>query len=158
MGYKIVDPDEIDPLPDRPSDAYPICGTTSEENPFEYLGIRIYTPQPGEQLPTIYHYNEIQEEAFYVISGTLHVETPGEIFEVESGNFFLVEPGNPHRAFNPAEAEGPIRVLAMGAPTDDRGQIYLNEDIQEFIEREPGYYNEKQFLQKAAEKEFERSG
>lgn len=124
MGYAIVDPSTVDPLPERPSDARPICGVTSDEHPFEHLGIRLYVAHPGEQLPTVYHYNETQEEAFYVISGTLHVETPDRVYEVPSGKVFLVEPGHPHRAFNPEDAEDSIRVLAMGAPTGDRGIPY----------------------------------
>jgi quercetin dioxygenase-like cupin family protein len=97
---------------------------TSEEDPFEHLGVRTYVAEPGEQLPSVYHYNENQEEAFYVLSGTLNVETPEEIYEVDAGTFFLVDAGHPHRAFNPEDAAEAVHVLAMGAPTDDRGIPY----------------------------------
>lgn len=127
MGYAIVDPDDVDPLPDRPSEARPICGVASDDHPFEQLGIRMYVAEPGEQLPTIYHYNEVQEEAFYVISGTLSVETPKQVFEVDAGCLFLVDAGHPHRAFNSDDTAEDVRVLAMGAPTDDRGIPYEPE-------------------------------
>ena len=124
MGYHIVNPSNVEPLPNRPSEARPICGATTDAPRFDHLGIRVYRPEPGEQIPSNYHYHDTQEEAFYVLDGTMHVETPEREYVVEQGTFFLVEGGNPHRAFNPADAAGPIQVIAMGAPTDDKGHHY----------------------------------
>ncbi len=75
-----------------------------------------FDAEPGEQLPLAYHYHDEQEEAFYVLSGTLHVETPERTFVVPAGDLFAVEPGNPQRAYNPEDADEAVEVLAIGAP------------------------------------------
>jgi len=124
MSYHVVDPETQEPHPDWPCLARSISGVTEERAGFERLGIRTFVAEPGEMVPRFYHYHEIQEEAFYVVSGTLHVETPDRVYEVDEGEFFLVEPGNPHRGFNPEEADAAVEVVAMGAPTDDRGHRY----------------------------------
>ncbi|MGM0590454.1 MAG: cupin domain-containing protein [Halobacteriota archaeon] len=117
MGYHVIDPTTIDPLPDRSATARPV----SERGNLETLGIRFYDAHPGEQLPLAYHYHETQEEAFYVLDGELHVETPAQTFAVSAGELFVVEAGSPHRAYNPDTADTTVRVLAMGAPSDDSG-------------------------------------
>jgi len=65
----------------------------------------------------MYHYHDEQVEAFLLVEGTLHVETPEGALTVPEEQVFLVEPGNPHRAFNPSDADAPVRVLAIGAPS-----------------------------------------
>lgn len=113
MGYHVIDPDEVDAMPDRPSTARSI----SDAAGLETLGLRVYVAAPGEQLPLAYHYHDEQEEAFYVIEGELHVRTPERTYRVGTGEVFLVEPGNPHLAHNPEGADAPVRVLAIGAPS-----------------------------------------
>lgn len=120
MGYHTVDPSDVDSLSDRPVDARSISDAAGLEN----VGLRIYTADPGEQLPLAYHLHDEQEEAFFVVEGTLHVETPDEEFVVEEGTAFVAEPGSPHRAFNPADATETIRVLAVGAPSVDDASPY----------------------------------
>ena len=73
--------------------------------------IRVSTKQQKEDGS-----HETQEEAFYVLSGTLAVETPDGTYEVESGGLFAVDPGSPQRAHNPETAEEAVEVLAIGAP------------------------------------------
>jgi mannose-6-phosphate isomerase-like protein (cupin superfamily) len=131
MGYQVVDPEEGESIPDRPCLTRPITGDRAPESEgsddgvtFDQLGIRLYEVAPGEQLPLQYHYHDIQEEGFHVLSGTLHVETPEKTYTVDEGDLFLAEPKSPHRAFNPESADGPVRVLAMGAPTSDGGNPY----------------------------------
>jgi len=120
MAYHIVDPDDVDPVEDRPSETRSI----SDAIGLEEVGLRVYEAQPGEQLPLAYHYHDHQEEAFYVLDGSLHVETPQEEFVVERGEMFVVEPENPHRAFNPEDAKENARVLAIGAPSVDDVHAY----------------------------------
>ena len=120
MSYHVVDPEEVDHLEGRSATARSISAAADLEN----LGIKVYDAAPGEQVPLAYHYHDVQEEAFHVTEGTLHVETPDGEFVVDSGQFFLVDPGFPHRAFNPADADGPVRVVAVGAPATD--------DVHEF--------------------------
>jgi mannose-6-phosphate isomerase-like protein (cupin superfamily) len=79
--------------------------------------MRVYTARPGDQIPLNYHRHEEQEEAFFVLEGTLHVETPEGEFVVGEEQAFVVDPGSPHRAFIPDDADGRVRVLAVGAPS-----------------------------------------
>lgn len=115
MAYHIVDPTELDPMPDRDATARSI----SEHAGLETLGLRLYHADPGEQIPLAYHYHDEQEEAFYTLKGELHVETPDGELVVPAGQLFVVNPGNPHRAYNPADATGSVEVLAVGAPSVD---------------------------------------
>ncbi|SFS89354.1 cupin domain-containing protein [Halostagnicola kamekurae] len=120
MAYQIVDPDGVEPLTDRPVDARSLSDAAGLEN----VALRVYTAAPGQQLPLSYHYHDEQEEVFYVLEGTLHVETPEEEFAVESGTAFVAEPGSPHRAFNPESAASDLEVLALGAPAVDDAHSY----------------------------------
>lgn len=115
MGYQIIDPNDVDPMDDRPCETRPAGDTAGLEN----LGLRVYRAEPGEQLPLAFHYHDEQEEIFYVVDGTLHVETPDEEFTVPAGKLFVVKPDSPHRAFNPDSADDSVEVLAVGAPAVD---------------------------------------
>lgn len=115
MGYHVHDPETIDPTPDRPCVHRAISDTVG----LSAVAINQYEVEPGEQLPLAYHYHDEQEEAFYVLSGTLAVETPECEFTVETGECFVAEPESPHRAYNPESATDPVRVLAIGAPPVD---------------------------------------
>ncbi|MFB6300524.1 MAG: cupin domain-containing protein [Halobacteriales archaeon] len=123
MGYHIIDPGDIDPMDDRPVEARSISDALELEN----MGLRVYRAEPGQQLPLAYHYHEQQEEAFYVIEGTLHVETPDREYQVEAGEVFVAEPTNPHRAHNPDSAEDIVVVLAVGAPAVSDAEAYAEE-------------------------------
>jgi mannose-6-phosphate isomerase-like protein (cupin superfamily) len=67
-------------------------------------------------VPLAYHSHDEQEEAFFVLAGTLHVETPDEEYVVPAGSLFAVDPGSPQRAYNPAEADAAVELIAVGAP------------------------------------------
>jgi mannose-6-phosphate isomerase-like protein (cupin superfamily) len=112
MGYRLVDTDAVPPAEDRSCRMRRL----SEPAGLSQVAINRFTAEPGEQLPLAYHYHDEQEEAFYVLSGTLTVETPDGEFTVESGDLFAVDPGSPQRAYNPAGADEPAQVLAIGAP------------------------------------------
>lgn len=115
MGYRVVDTTEIEPTPDRP------CRHRGLSEPAELttMAINRFEADPGEQLPLAYHYHDDQEEAFYVLSGTLAVETPEKTYEVETDELFVVDPESPQRAYNPEEATESVVVLAIGAPAVD---------------------------------------
>ena len=120
MGYHRIDPEKLDPTPDYPCDRRGI----SDAAELAALHAATYELAPGEQLPRTYHYHENREEAFYVLEGVLHVETPEEEYVVERGEVFVVEPDSPHRAYNPEDAEGAVRVLGVGAPKSDIAHPY----------------------------------
>ena len=126
MGYELIDTADLDPLPNRSStglelsDHYvptgePVDGEHSRGP--ENIGLRVYHAAPGESLGGEMHYHEEQEETFYVIEGTLHIETPEKEYHVDPGQALVVEPGSPQRAFNPDDAAETVHVLAIGAPS-----------------------------------------
>lgn len=112
MGYRTVDPGDVAPEPDRPSE----CRKLSAAAGLESMAINRFRAEPGEQIPLGYHYHDEQEEAFYVLKGAMAVETPEGTYEVGADELFTVEPGNPQRAYVPTEADGEATVLAIGAP------------------------------------------
>ena len=124
MGYRVIQVQDIAPTPDRPS----VQRSVSEAADCSRIGVHVYEAAPGEQLPLAYHYHEEQEEVFYVLSGTLYVETPEETFVVGSDEAFVAHPESPHRAYNPSDAESPVRVLAVGAPVVDDVHPYDPDD------------------------------
>ena len=113
MGYRLVDVDSVDPEPDRPCE----CRKLSTPGGLEGAAINRSRAEPGEQLPLAYHYHETQQEAFYVLDGTLAVETPEGRYEVPADDLFVVDPESPQRAYNPPDADDPVTVLAIGAPS-----------------------------------------
>lgn len=115
VSYYHVQPQALESPPDYPCDRRSI----SDAAGLTTLHMATYELDPGEDLARSYHYHEIREEGFYVLEGTLHVETPEEEFVVEAGEAFVVEPTNPHRPYNPADADGTVRVLGTGAPKTD---------------------------------------
>ncbi len=112
MGYQVLDPETIDPTPDRPC----VHRSIDDAAGLSAVAMNVYEADPGEQLPLSYHYHDEQEEAFYVLSGTLSVETPEGVRSVEADEVFVADSDSPHRAYNADDAEGPVRVLAIGAP------------------------------------------
>jgi mannose-6-phosphate isomerase-like protein (cupin superfamily) len=112
MGYRVVDTDAVPTAEDRPCRLRRL----SEPAGLSQMAINRFSAAPGEQLPLAYHAHETQEEAFYVLSGTLAVETPDEEYTVETGDLFAVDPASPQRAYNPADASESVEVLAIGAP------------------------------------------
>jgi len=125
MGYHVVDPADLDPEPDRPSEMRYI----SEAASLDHLGLRVYRVDPGEEIPLSgMHYHDEQEEVFHVLSGTLSVETPDDLFRVEAGQFFVAEPGSPHRAHVAADADEPVEVVGMGTPPQSDGHAWRPDE------------------------------
>lgn len=120
MGYHHLDPADLDATPDYPCDRRGI----SDAAELAVLHAATYEMAPGEQLARTYHYHENREEAFYVLSGTLRVETPDGEYAVGAGEVFVAEPESPHRAFNPEDSEGTVQVLGVGAPRSDIAHPY----------------------------------
>jgi len=115
MGYHHVDVAGIDPSPDRPSTKRSISDAAELEN----VAVNRYEVEPGEEIPLAYHYHDDQEEVFYVLSGTLAVETPEETYEVAADEAFVVEPASPQRAHVPESADERAVALVVGAPVVD---------------------------------------
>lgn len=125
MGYHLVDPDELDQWDDRPTDVRSLSVAAGYEYQASKLGVRDYDLAPGEQSGLSYHYHEEQVEVFYVLAGTLHVETPDVEYVVETDQALFVDPESPQRAYNPDTADAATRVLAIGAPSVDDAHTYV---------------------------------
>jgi uncharacterized cupin superfamily protein len=124
MGYQHVVVGDLEPTPDRPSVQRAIGDAAGLEN----VAVNRYEVAPGEAIPLAYHYHDDQEELFYVLSGTLHVETPEGTQEVGTDEVFVVEPESPQRAHNPESADGDVVALAVGAPAVDDVHAYDPDD------------------------------
>jgi mannose-6-phosphate isomerase-like protein (cupin superfamily) len=121
MSYHVVDSDEVEPDPDRPCTRRSL----SERAGLTKMAVNRYTAAPGEELPLAYHSHDEQEEAFYVLSGTLHVDTPEGTLTAGPDSLLAVEPDSPQFAYNPADADEPVDVVAIGAPAvDDDVHVY----------------------------------
>jgi mannose-6-phosphate isomerase-like protein (cupin superfamily) len=115
MPYHHLDPNTIPTADEYPCDRHGI----SDVAELSSLHAATYEMSPGEQLARTYHYHEQREELFYVLSGTVHIETPNEEVSVTTGEVFIAEPNSPHRAFVPADAAEGACVLGVGAPKSD---------------------------------------
>jgi uncharacterized cupin superfamily protein len=120
MAYHVVDFDAIEPHPEHECDRRTLQAALD----LEHVGMSIYTAEPGEQIPQEYHYHDTQEELLYVISGEMRVETPDGELTVGANEVFVAEPNAAHRAFNAADAEETLRVVAVGAPMIKDGHSY----------------------------------
>ena len=124
MGYHHVDPDTLEQWDDRPVDVRSISAAAGLDYQDAKLGMRVYDAEPGEQLPLSYHFHDEQVEAFYVLEGTLRVQTPDGELVVGTDEVLVIDPGSPQRAFNPEGADESVRVLAVGAPSVDDAHTY----------------------------------
>lgn len=124
MGYHKVDPDDLDQWDDRPTDVRSLSVAAGYDYQDSPIGMRVYNLAPGDQSGLRYHYHDEQVEVFYVLEGTLHVETPDGEIVVEQDQVLFVDPGSPQRAYNPADADTETRFLAIGAPSADDAHTY----------------------------------
>jgi len=127
VSYHHIATADLEQWDDRDADVWSISAAAGLDYEGAPFGLRVYEANPGEQLALAYHYHDEQTEAFYVLEGTLHIETAEGGFVVEADEAFVVEPGNAHRAYNPEDAAAPVRVLALGAPTVDDVHSYEPE-------------------------------
>ncbi len=124
MGYHKVDPEKLEQWDDRPTDVRSLSVAAGYDYQDSPIGMRVYDLSPGEQSGLRYHYHEEQVEVFYVLEGSLHVETPdGEII-VDKDQALFIDSGSPQRAYNPSDADTNTRVLAIGAPSADDAQTH----------------------------------
>jgi len=78
------------------------------------FGFNVYEADPGEMLPWGTHRHPAHEELFYVLEGELVVETPDREYVVGPGEAFFVPTDHRNRARG--GEDGPVRVVAVGAP------------------------------------------
>ncbi|MFB6219044.1 MAG: cupin domain-containing protein [Halobacteriaceae archaeon] len=78
------------------------------------LAINYYELEPGDSFAFAYHSHEIQEEVFYVQSGTATFETEDGPVEVSAGELVRFGRGEFQRGWNRGDER--VVALALGAP------------------------------------------
>jgi mannose-6-phosphate isomerase-like protein (cupin superfamily) len=78
---------------------------------------------------TRHHFETLEEEYFFVLSGRCVVEVEGQHHDLDTGDFILTLPGQAHMFSNPYDE--PCEFLAFGGPELPRnGCVYpLAEDL-----------------------------
>ncbi|WP_134671594.1 cupin domain-containing protein [Halorussus marinus] len=89
------------------------------------LAINYYELEPGDSFAFAYHSHEIQEELFYVQSGTATFETESGDIAVEAGEIVRFPPGELQRGWNRGDER--VVALALGAPLSYGEQTTLRE-------------------------------
>lgn len=114
MSYHVVDPATVESREGLPGTHRYLDDVVE----LTRLSVQLVEAAPGDDFAP-YHAHDEGDEVFYVLEGTLHVETPEGEFRVGAGEWFAVEPGHPLRPYNPATAEAPVRALLVNPRADD---------------------------------------
>jgi uncharacterized cupin superfamily protein len=80
------------------------------------LAINYYELEPGDSFAFAYHSHELQEEVFYVQSGTATFETETGQVTVDAGEVIRFDRGEFQRGWNRGDER--VRALALGAPLE----------------------------------------
>lgn len=114
----------VSDLPDAPN---PTSGKKEVDEAVgaSAFGFNVYEVRPGEQIPWGYHSHPEHEELFYVVSGSVAVDTEDGTVRATAGDAVFVAPGEKNRAHN--DGDETARVLAVGAPKDADGAVIEEE-------------------------------
>jgi uncharacterized cupin superfamily protein len=80
------------------------------------VAVNYYELEPGDSFAFAYHNHEIQEELFYVQSGTATFDTEEGSVTVEAGEIVRFGPGEFQRGWNRGSER--VQALALGAPLE----------------------------------------
>ena len=80
------------------------------------VAINHYELEPGDSFAFAYHSHELQEEVFYVVSGTATFETEAGPAEVGPDEVVRFDRGEFQRGWNRGDER--VRALAIGAPLE----------------------------------------
>jgi uncharacterized cupin superfamily protein len=80
------------------------------------LAINYYELEPGDSFAFAYHNHEVQEELFYIQSGTATFETENGPVTVTEGEIIRFDRGEFQRGWNWSDER--VRALALGAPLE----------------------------------------
>lgn len=89
------------------------------------FAINYYELEPGDSFAFAYHRHEVQEEVFYVQSGTATFETESGEIEVGAGEIVRFPPGEFQRGWN--HGDDRVVALAFGAPLEYGEQVKLRD-------------------------------
>ncbi|MDH5020321.1 cupin domain-containing protein [Halobacterium rubrum] len=80
------------------------------------VAVNYYELEPGDSFAFAYHNHEIQEELFYVQSGTATFDTEDGPVTVDAGEIVRFGPGEFQRGWNRGSER--VRALTLGAPLE----------------------------------------
>jgi len=80
------------------------------------VALNYYELEPGDSFAFAYHSHEVQEELFYVQSGTATFDTEDGAVTVDAGEIVRFGPGEFQRGWNRGSER--VRALALGAPLE----------------------------------------
>jgi len=80
------------------------------------MAINYYELEPGDSFAFAYHSHEVQEEVFWVLSGTATFETETGPVEVDAGEVVRFDREEFQRGWNYGDER--IRAIALGAPLE----------------------------------------
>ena len=89
------------------------------------FAINYYELEPGDSFAFAYHRHEVQEEVFYVQSGTATFETESGQVDVDAGEIVRFSPGEFQRGWN--VGDDLVVALAFGAPLEYGEQVKLRD-------------------------------
>lgn len=89
------------------------------------LAINYYELEPGDSFAYAYHRHGVQEELFYVQSGTATFDTETGPVEVGAGEVIRFPPGEFQRGWNRGDER--VVALALGAPLEYGEQLKLRD-------------------------------
>lgn len=89
------------------------------------FAINYYELEPGDSFAFAYHRHGVQEEVFYVQSGTATFETESGEVDVDTGEIVRFPPGEFQRGWNYGDDR--VIALALGAPLEYGEQIKLRD-------------------------------
>jgi mannose-6-phosphate isomerase-like protein (cupin superfamily) len=87
-------------------------------------------PEPPRLIAPL-HVHHRDDEAWYVLAGTLHVKASDTVIEAPAGSSVFVPRGTPHTYWNPTP--GPVRYLLIMTPSIHR----LIQEIHATSDRSP---------------------
>ena len=76
------------------------------------IGVSLVTQPPGTATPV--HVHTLEDEAFYLLDGTMTYSADGELHRLAPGSFIYLPRGRPH-AFR-VTGDAPVRFLAIATP------------------------------------------
>jgi mannose-6-phosphate isomerase-like protein (cupin superfamily) len=80
------------------------------------VAVNYYELEPGDSFAFAYHSHEVQEELFYVQSGTATFDTENGPVTVDAGEVVRFDRGEFQRGWNQGDER--VRALALGAPLE----------------------------------------
>jgi mannose-6-phosphate isomerase-like protein (cupin superfamily) len=120
MSARVVVPDQLEWItrPHEPGEPARHVAQLSELAGFEHTRANVWRYEPGAKGRR--HKHPIQEETFFVVSGTLsmYIGEPAVRHDVPTGGLVNVEPGTPLQIANHGDEE--LLLFAYGYPPEDR--------------------------------------